>query len=198
MLAYSYSTGAGNGGVDFRPQRDLYAAVTYIAENSDYFGVAMDDYAMFGFSAGANLVSTFHTLPMAEACGYDYASIAKPTLLVLSYPWLNLEKPDHTLLRGIQYVAGEALESEKVSLLCPYQNLDGSYPAVYLWWSKDDKLVLPEDNELLMVEALEKNKVPFRASVYEGLEHGGGLNKGTVAEGWFDEALEFWNSLKQK
>lgn len=196
VLQYSYASGAGNEGVDFRPQRDMFAAISYIAENSEYFGVDPLDYALFGSSAGANLVSTYPTNAMASYCGYDLNSLPKPSCLVLSYPWLNLEKSDPSLISGIRYVAGDGLEEDKVSLLCPYRHLDESYPPVYMWWSTDDKLVPPQDNEELMREALNRNGVKYSVKVVGGLEHGGGLNKGNAAEGWFDEAIAFWSSLR--
>ena len=42
------------------------------------------------------------------------------------------------------------------------------------------------------VEALEAMGVPREFHVYEGLGHGFGLGTGTVAEGWFDLAVSFW------
>ena len=42
------------------------------------------------------------------------------------------------------------------------------------------------------VEALEAMGVPTEFHVYEGLGHGFGLGTGTVAEGWFDLAVSFW------
>ena len=196
VLQYSNSKNVENGGIAFRPQRDLYAAVKYVVQNSNRFSVDLSDYALFGFSAGANLVSTYLTDDMASYCEYDLTAVQKPSCIVLSYPWLNLEEYNRYLKAGVTYVMGNAVDEEKSSLLCPYKHLDASYPPVYMWWSKNDTLVQPETNELLMEEALKQNNVVYSTKVVEGLGHGGGLNKGNVAEGWLEEAVEFWTNLK--
>ena len=42
------------------------------------------------------------------------------------------------------------------------------------------------------VDALSAMGVPTEFHAYEGLSHGFGLGTGTVAEGWFDDAVAFW------
>ena len=42
------------------------------------------------------------------------------------------------------------------------------------------------------VQALADMGVPTEFHVYDGLGHGFGLGTGTVAEGWFDLAVNFW------
>lgn len=42
------------------------------------------------------------------------------------------------------------------------------------------------------VEAIDAMGVPTEFHVYEGLGHGCGLGTGTIAEGWFDLAVKFW------
>lgn len=34
--------------------------------------------------------------------------------------------------------------------------------------------------------------IPTEFHVYEGLPHGFGLGTGTIAEGWIDDAVKFW------
>lgn len=42
------------------------------------------------------------------------------------------------------------------------------------------------------IETLSAMGVPTEFHVYQGLGHGFGLGTGTVAEGWFDLAVNFW------
>lgn len=44
------------------------------------------------------------------------------------------------------------------------------------------------------LEALSATGVPTEFHVYEGLRHGFGLGIGTVAEGWIDDAIAFWEA----
>ncbi|KIR03681.1 Endo-1,4-beta-xylanase A precursor [Lachnospiraceae bacterium TWA4] len=46
--------------------------------------------------------------------------------------------------------------------------------------------------------SLEKLGIPTEFHAYEGLPHGYGLGKGTVAEGWINDALSFWESNVKK
>lgn len=42
------------------------------------------------------------------------------------------------------------------------------------------------------IETIRKNGTNAEIEVFSGLSHGFGLGKGTVAEGWIDRAVEFW------
>ena len=44
----------------------------------------------------------------------------------------------------------------------------------------------------MMVQALQKYNVEHQFKMYEGVKHGVGLAKGTNAEGWIDDAINFW------
>ena len=42
------------------------------------------------------------------------------------------------------------------------------------------------------VDAMSKLGIPTEFHAYDGLGHGFGLGTGTVAEGWLDKAVAFW------
>ena len=42
------------------------------------------------------------------------------------------------------------------------------------------------------INAIKANGTDAEIEVFEGLPHGFGLGTGTVAEGWFDNAVGFW------
>ena len=46
------------------------------------------------------------------------------------------------------------------------------------------------------LEKLEKMGIPTEFHSYKGLSHGFGLGTGTVAEGWLDDAVQFWERLE--
>lgn len=46
------------------------------------------------------------------------------------------------------------------------------------------------------IDALDAAGVPTEFHVYEGLRHGFGLGIGTVAEGWIDDAIAFWEAQR--
>ena len=47
------------------------------------------------------------------------------------------------------------------------------------------------------LEALSALGIPTEFHAYEGLSHGFGLGTGTVAEGWIDDAISFWEDQMQ-
>ena len=44
------------------------------------------------------------------------------------------------------------------------------------------------------IQRIKANGTPAEIQVFDGLSHGFGLGEGTVAEGWIDEAVRFWES----
>lgn len=44
------------------------------------------------------------------------------------------------------------------------------------------------------LEKLKKMEIPIEFHSYKGLPHGFGLGIGTVAEGWIDDAVQFWEA----
>lgn len=42
------------------------------------------------------------------------------------------------------------------------------------------------------LEHLNKLNIPTEFHCYKGLSHGFGLGTGTIAEGWIDDAIYFW------
>ena len=43
------------------------------------------------------------------------------------------------------------------------------------------------------ISRIQSNGSNAQIEVFDGLSHGFGLGEGTVAEGWIDNAVEFWN-----
>ena len=44
------------------------------------------------------------------------------------------------------------------------------------------------------IEKIRANGTPAEIDVFPGLPHGFGLGDGTVAEGWIDNAINFWKN----
>jgi len=48
------------------------------------------------------------------------------------------------------------------------------------------------------LELLKKMKIPTEFHCYKGLSHGFGLGTGTIAEGWIDDAIHFWEKQMKR
>lgn len=87
----------------------------------------------------------------------------------------NIPKPSTVVMQYTQY-SGYNPEGEPATFVCV-----GDSDGIANWRTMQRR-----------VEALAAMGVPTEFHVYEGLGHGFGLGTGTVAEGWLDLAVAFW------
>ena len=69
----------------------------------------------------------------------------------------------------------------------------GNEPATYNCVGTNDGIASYRTMER-RIEALKANGVDTMIEVFEGLPHGFGLGTGTVAEGWLNNAVAFWEA----
>lgn len=67
----------------------------------------------------------------------------------------------------------------------------GHEPPTYANVGTDDGIA---DHRTMVrrIDAIRANGTPAEIEVFDGLSHGFGLGEGTVAEGWLDRAVDFW------
>lgn len=158
-------------GKNFFPQPidDVAMAINLIMRNSDEFNVATDNYVVVGSSAGGHLAASWNV----EQWGYKKYGLPKPVANILCYP--SLTKYEYEVLK----------------------NVSQSFCPAYIWGCENDNVVNFNDNGVALSKLLEEQGILYQLNtVYEvyGETHGIGLAKGTKAEGWFDEAVAFWES----
>lgn len=173
------------------PQDDLARAVREIHENSEKYNLDMKNYSVWGSSAGGHLVGTFGTASM----GYAHYQLPKPGALILSYPVISLESEvAHSGTREV--LIGKDASKEEEILRSVYTNVDEQYPPTFVWCGDADSTV-PIVNTQLMEKALEEKKIPHVCRIFPGVEHGVGPGTGTSAEGWINQAVDFWKSVRE-
>lgn len=72
-----------------------------------------------------------------------------------------------------------------------------SDPATFVCVGKNDGIA----NWQIMkrrLDAMSAVGIPTEFHAYDGLSHGFGLGTGTIAEGWIDDAVEFWENQAEK
>jgi len=47
-------------------------------------------------------------------------------------------------------------------------------------------------NSHLMAKALERAGIPHKAMPYPNVDHGVGIGEGLPCQGWFEDAVRFW------
>lgn len=163
---------------------DLGAAVKYITDRAEEFGVQTEDYAVFGFSSGGQLAALFGD----KEIGYGKYGVPKPGALVLNYAILDLSimKPVYHYL----YDIGNFKWTYYWSNVLDVVNED--YPPVYIWRGENDTDLGSTDQYLEFEAILEELGVPHEMVIYANAPHAIGTGVGTDAEGWIPKAVAFW------
>ena len=167
VLVVSYPVGNQLGQTDMQKRGEeaclhLVQVVKYLNEHQEELHVDMDDYAVFGFSAGGMMTTS---------------------LAFSNYPDNSLN-PD----------------LPRPNVIFPMYGLDWNVEpapqdrglAVFSIVGTDDPYGFSDINE--KIPALEENlgKENVSIQILDNLEHGFGLGKGTVAENWIQDAVDFW------
>ena len=163
------------------PMWDGQRAVKLIRSRASQFAIDPERLALFGFSAGGHLASTL-TLHSATDFGlprHDEVDRqnGRPNLLGLGYPVISMDPAAvppsgsyQNLLRGF---TGPELKHFQ-NYLSGEQNVTDRTPPVFLFESKDDAVISPE-NSVLFVGALKAHGIPVDAHIFAHGKHGSGL-----------------------
>ncbi|MCR5207264.1 MAG: alpha/beta hydrolase [Eubacterium sp.] len=167
------------------PLDDAARALKHILDNAEEYGVLKDGYSLWGSSAGGHLAALFAS---ERICKNTY-KLPQPSALVLIYPVITMGELTHEDSKN-NFLGRNPLP-EEIKAASVEENVNASYPPTFLWNSKEDDCVHP-DNGLIMKNALDKFGVDCRFMQFEKGAHGAGLGTGTECEPWFDEAVAFW------
>ena len=156
-----------------------------------------------GYSAGGNLTGLF----ASEKLGYKKYGLPKPATISLVYPWININREVDVTgnvwtdlfavgsgILGNGYLLGKNPTDDEKQDVCVQNHVNSDYPLVFMIHGNKDFVVPHQYNSDVMEKALKENNVNYKYNVYDGLNHGFGLGKGTCAENWVSESIAFWES----
>lgn len=172
------------------PQQDLIRAIRYVRAHSKKFNLYNDQVVLMGYSAAGHLcgsVAALYNEIEDSTHAYDHIS-ARPDALVLCYPVISFIKNPH--VGSADNLLGKEANYEERASKSVENLITENYPPTFLWHCEADDLV-PCSNSVTMAEALSKHNIPHKLCIYPNGGHGCSLAKGSEAEGWFKEALEF-------
>lgn len=173
------------------PQDDLARAVREVLAHAQDWKMDAEGYSLWGSSAGGHLAGSFGT----ESMGYKHYGLPKPGAIILSYPVVSMGEKAHPGSRNFLLGPHPTQDQiQKTSLEC---QLTPAYPPTFLWWGDQDDCVDP-DNSRMLQKALEENHIPCRCREYANVNHGVGIGKGLPCEGWFEDAVAFWNTVTRE
>lgn len=138
---------------------DLGRALSFLYDHADELDIDMEDYSLWGGSAGARMAAT---LGNADDLTYytGRTDILQAAAVIMQYTG----------------------HSETSGNDAPTYACCGTRDGIANWRTMQSRL-----NTLTS-----RYEIPTEFHSYEGLGHGFGLGTGTVAEGWINDAVAFW------
>lgn len=219
VLTYSNQTTAP--GIAAMPQAlfDLAAAIRLVREHAGEWGVAIDQIALLGFSAGAMLCSLYGNRWNEEfLSGYGTPEQLKPNAALLAYPPLETICADSNTSINMQDVLSndtrtvrmqrfiESINTalyghtqptkEEEQAVSPIRYIGPQTPPTYIWQTFTDEIVSPLQS-LHYSEALYKAGISCELHIFDKGSHGISLADRTCAkkENGVDPHTAHWAKL---
>lgn len=151
---------------------ELGAAMKFVRDNAEKFGIDPEKIFVSGFSAGGHLAGSlavhWNKPYIYEALGVNKEYI-RPCGAILNYPVITSgEKRHHG---SIANIAGEDMSNEMWQTVSLEKQVTADTVPVFIWSTFDDETV-PVENTLLFTSALAANKVPFASHIFSSGVHG--------------------------
>jgi len=180
------------------PMWDGQRALKLIKAHAREYGIAPDRVGLFGFSAGGHLATMLaeHSATDFDLTAHDSvdAVSGRVSFLGLGYPVISMD-PDQFgnsnsrehLLTGYDGRALKHLDT----YLSGQDNVAAHTPPVFLFASKDDQRINPQ-NSIMLAAALKSANVPAEVHLFEHGAHGVGLAKNIPEESQWPEFFRLW------
>ena len=167
-----------------QPQQDLKRAIEEVFSKADEWKLDTANWSIWGSSAGGHLAASY--------CLEDWGT-PKPTAVILCYPVISMG--EHTHKGSRNNLLGRNADEAMIKKLSVEVSADKDYPPTFMWYGTADDVVHPLNSKMLR-DRLFGFGIPCKVEEYEGIGHGAGLAKDTIAEPWFENAVDFWQKQK--
>lgn len=147
---------------------DFGRALQYIQAHQAEYGVSLEDYSVWGFSAGGR---TTFLWGLDNDYGYAHYGLPAPAAMVLVYSgWYDAQ----------------------------FEGQYGTVPPTYMAWLPNDDVIGADNVAAIQdyIDLLKAQGTPLQEHRYYEAKHGFGEGRGTDAEGWITEAVSFWESQR--
>ena len=191
------------------PLQDAQKAILYVRENAGKLGINPSKVGILGSSAGGHLAAT-------AAIRYDAPQIPNPKKISLRPDFLILNYPVISMLDGITHQGSQLkligdlkegmtpknaddasafqVNEEKKRWFSNELNVTQYTPPTFLTHSVNDDVV-PVQNAVLFMAALQKHRVPVEAFFFAEGGHGYGMDNPTSEVGWMESCLRWLRKM---
>lgn len=170
---------------------ELMCAVHYLNTHSEELGIKKG-INLIGFSAGGHLASSYAGIYKDLNKRFD-ANLIKPKSLILAYPVTSLVKTHND--DCVKVISN--FDDKIMHLLSADEHVDTDYPPVFMWTTKHDEFVDP-NNVLWLKKSLDEKNVINKCIIYESDPHALALaNESTYCgkKEWLNEEVSKWPEL---
>ena len=171
------------------PMKEAFAAIRYVREHAEEFGIDPHRISACGFSAGGHLCGCTATLwnkPIAADLVGDKPENSRPDKVILCYGVLRGCVPTNEVT--MCYLLGDkAASEEERRRFDPVGNVDAQTPPAFLWATAADDAV-PARASLDYAGRLQEYGIPYEVHIWPSGHHGLCLgNQVTEAHGYGEE-----------
>ncbi|MBR3415091.1 MAG: alpha/beta hydrolase [Clostridia bacterium] len=172
---------------------DAQRAVRWVRYHADELMIDPDKIAVLGFSAGGHLASCASTVydgGLSDGDEIDRVS-CRPDAGILCYAVISMFEPwTHDGTRDV--MMGDRPDREELTRrLTGYLNVTEDTPPIFMFHTTEDSAV-PQENSLLMAQALAEKKIPYELHMFMDGDHGLGLALGRPGLEKWGELASIW------
>lgn len=202
---------------EFVPLQDAQRAIQVVRENATKWGINPHKIGIQGNSAGGHLASTAGTHFMKEQISNPKKTSLRPDFMLLNYPVISFA--DNLTHYGSRFnLIGEMPSEELNKIMSDWQNSEkllkalpvsaekvkeysnelqvtSNTPPTFITHANDDDVV-PVQNSILFIAALQQNKVPVESFFYAKGGHGYGMDNPTSNVDWIESCIQWIKKLK--
>ncbi len=212
VLKYRLPNGEFVDNKEIVPLQDAQRAIQLVRLNAKKWGINPHKIGILGSSAGGHLASTAGTHFMKETIANPKKINLRPDFMILNYPVISFadslthngsrfnligELPYQELNKLMaDYMTSEqklktlSVSAEKVKEYSNELQVTLNTPPTFITHAVNDDVV-PVQNSLLFIAALQKNKIPVQSFFYAKGGHGYGMNNPTSDVSWIDSCIKW-------
>ena len=167
----------------YRPKtawQDLGRAICFVEDHAEQLEISPAGYSLWGGSAGARMAAVLgNRQHLEQLTGRSAISWKEGGSRAASESRTVLPQASAVIM---QYTGFEDCSPDDA----PTYACVGTEDRIAWWRGMEARLA-----------QLESMGIPTEFHAYKGLQHGFGIGTGTVAEGWIDDAVAFWDARSE-